>query len=131
MPPSFSADLIPTYREDPLVKIVAGAAPPPSVGGLLLHREVDAIVPLLGHRGELAVGVHLLDRIVEQCDQIGLGKLGGEGEVLVVERLAGELDGLALQDLSLIHISEPTRLGMISYAVFCLKKKNRFRYASW
>src|SRR5450759_2805094 len=27
--------------------------------------------------------------------------------------------------LSLIHISEPTRLGMISYAVFCLKKKSR------
>src|SRR5665648_1141225 len=27
--------------------------------------------------------------------------------------------------LSLIHISEPTRLGMISYAVFCLKKKNQ------
>src|SRR5450756_1801132 len=26
------------------------------------------------------------------------------------------------QNLSLIHISEPTRLGMISYAVFCLKK---------
>ena len=29
-----------------------------------------------------------------------------------------------LHRLSLIHISEPTRLGMISYAVFCLKKKN-------
>ena len=29
------------------------------------------------------------------------------------------------RDLSLIHISEPTRLGMISYAVFCLKKKKR------
>src|SRR5450756_2148137 len=29
----------------------------------------------------------------------------------------------ALIGLSLIHISEPTRLGMISYAVFCLKKK--------
>ena len=28
-----------------------------------------------------------------------------------------------VQGLSLIHISEPTRLGMISYAVFCLKKK--------
>src|SRR5450756_1077858 len=27
--------------------------------------------------------------------------------------------------LSLIHISEPTRLGMISYAVFCLKKKTK------
>ena len=30
-----------------------------------------------------------------------------------------------LLPLSLIHISEPTRLGMISYAVFCLKKKTR------
>src|SRR5450756_1058390 len=30
-----------------------------------------------------------------------------------------------LLDLSLIHISEPTRLGMSSYAVFCLKKKKK------
>ena len=29
----------------------------------------------------------------------------------------------AIQELSLIHISEPTRLRRISYAVFCLKKK--------
>ena len=29
-----------------------------------------------------------------------------------------------VQGLSLIHISEPTRLLSISYAVFCLKKKN-------
>ena len=28
-------------------------------------------------------------------------------------------------DLSLIHISEPTRQAEISYAVFCLKKKNK------
>src|SRR5450756_3259293 len=33
------------------------------------------------------------------------------------------LDDGPLLRLSLIHISEPTRLGMISYAVFCLKKK--------
>src|SRR5665648_1220880 len=31
--------------------------------------------------------------------------------------------GPVLLYLSLIHIFEPTRLGMISYAVFCLKKK--------
>src|SRR5450759_5652096 len=31
----------------------------------------------------------------------------------------------ATPHLSLIHISEPTRLGMISYAVFCLKKKKK------
>ena len=30
-----------------------------------------------------------------------------------------------VQDLSLIHISEPTRLLSISYAVFCLKKKKQ------
>src|SRR5678815_2587058 len=29
-----------------------------------------------------------------------------------------------VEELSLIHISEPTRLLSISYAVFCLKKKN-------
>src|SRR5659263_755116 len=34
---------------------------------------------------------------------------------------------LAVLNLSLIHISEPTRLGMISYAVFCLKKKKKQR----
>src|SRR5450756_62994 len=32
-------------------------------------------------------------------------------------------DAEIIMKLSLIHISEPTRLGMISYAVFCLKKK--------
>src|SRR5450759_2560624 len=36
---------------------------------------------------------------------------------------AGSGSGETVFTLSLIHISEPTRLGMISYAVFCLKKK--------
>ena len=31
----------------------------------------------------------------------------------------------AMLDLSLIHISEPTRHAQISYAVFCLKKKKK------
>ncbi len=40
------------------------------------------------------------------------------------ERKRGERTGLdTLVVLSLIHISEPTRLRRISYAVFCLKKK--------
>ena len=42
----------------------------------------------------------------------------------------GVVDGITggrmdIWTLSLIHISEPTRLGMISYAVFCLKKKKK------
>ena len=36
-------------------------------------------------------------------------------------RVDGE--GFLTKGLSLIHISEPTRLLSISYAVFCLKKK--------
>src|SRR5678815_5990585 len=35
----------------------------------------------------------------------------------------GWLSGVLFYGLSLIHISEPTRLLSISYAVFCLKKK--------
>src|SRR5450759_4068278 len=42
----------------------------------------------------------------------------------LVPAYVGYLSGQAVR-LSLIHISEPTRLGMISYAVFCLKKKKK------
>ena len=48
----------------------------------------------------------------------GLAEL--RGETPFIENYLGILDSL-----SLIHISEPTRLGMISYAVFCLKKKKK------
>ena len=44
-------------------------------------------------------------------DRLDLVKLGVAGNAA--------LAALGV-DLSLIHISEPTRLGMISYAVFCL-----------
>src|SRR5450759_564389 len=45
-------------------------------------------------------------------------KLGypGESTTTMIDGSLGEYT-----HLSLIHISEPTRLGMISYAVFCLK----------
>src|SRR5450756_2175323 len=48
---------------------------------------------------------------------------GDSGRVSIsYARLAGDLKpGDTVLMLSLIHISEPTRLGMISYAVFCLK----------
>src|SRR5678809_1612472 len=37
------------------------------------------------------------------------------------------ITGAAQMDLSLIHISEPTRQAEISYAVFCLKKKKKHK----
>ena len=39
------------------------------------------------------------------------------------EQLKAQLDKRFAKELSLIHISEPTRPRLISYAVFCLKKK--------
>src|SRR5450759_5988989 len=58
-------------------------------------------------------------------------KAAGAGEMLNIhdiktayEKAIGhETSNSTVYNLSLIHISEPTRLGMISYAVFCLKKK--------
>src|SRR5665648_1223157 len=46
-----------------------------------------------------------------------------EGLIMVIKY--SQLDLAGNLYLSLIHISEPTRLGMISYAVFCLKKKKK------
>src|SRR5450756_2483486 len=63
-------------------------------------------------------GVHItwkpdVIRVVEDIPELSLKR----GETFFRYMYRGE--GFAL---SLIHISEPTRLGMISYAVFCLKK---------
>src|SRR5450756_3050427 len=62
----------------------------------------------------------VLDAPEHECG--ALPRLFAERQVEYV--IAGGLGGGALANLnlSLIHISEPTRLGMISYAVFCLKK---------
>ena len=42
-------------------------------------------------------------------------------ENVVISKVKDSSTLIARKPLSLIHISEPTRLGMISYAVFCLK----------
>src|SRR5450756_2069518 len=44
-----------------------------------------------------------------------------EADFFLAERDGRPVGRIAALNLSLIHISEPTRLGMISYAVFCLK----------
>src|SRR5450756_3019510 len=52
-------------------------------------------------------------------ERLGAVRVGEPSEV-DLKRNARFLNGEPCL-LSLIHISEPTRLGMISYAVFCLK----------
>src|SRR5450756_2968621 len=51
--------------------------------------------------------------------------LGWDWSQMKAYLLIGFVTGALVSTLSLIHISEPTRLGMISYAVFCLKKKKK------
>src|SRR5450756_3050556 len=89
----------------------AGAAPDQALEGsaLMLDRR-EFVVHLLADRGELLVvtglGTPTFD--VNACGDHPLNFYIWSG-----------------MGLSLIHISEPTRLGMISYAVFCLKKKKK------
>ena len=56
--------------------------------------------------------------------QIGVGYLSGYDDKKYIGTKLIEKD-ISMFDLSLIHISEPTRLRRISYAVFCLKKKKK------
>ena len=59
----------------------------------------------------------IADRVWSKFDKL----LFGKANKVCFDRF-GEYN--TIENLSLIHISEPTRLLSISYAVFCLKKKN-------
>eukprot|EP00658_Telonema_sp_P-2_P023229 TRINITY_DN1929_c0_g2_i1.p1 TRINITY_DN1929_c0_g2~~TRINITY_DN1929_c0_g2_i1.p1 ORF type:complete len:102 (+),score=20.44 TRINITY_DN1929_c0_g2_i1:221-526(+) len=66
--------------------------------------------------GTLVAGLEMIEELVPQTVEEAWGG-----------NCALRVPGVVHQehDLSLIHISEPTRLLSISYAVFCLKKKKK------
>src|SRR5450756_2981369 len=78
--------------------------------GLEAHPETDQFLRLDAGRGRVQMGA--------AKDKLTFEKEVSDGWCVLVP--AG-----TWHNLSLIHISEPTRLGMISYAVFCLKKKKK------
>src|SRR5450759_5773006 len=88
--------------------------------GFLLHR-------ITGLGTLLFLAIHILDSSLVYFNPtlymegiaIYRSTLFGVGEVILVFCVFYHgVNGLRIA-LSLIHISEPTRLGMISYAVFC------------
>ena len=77
----------------------------------------DGNLNIIAEGPNLAISVN--EELLEGMDEWNTTHHTSSG---LVDRVRNE--GVSL-GLSLIHISEPTRLGMISYAVFCLKKKIR------
>eukprot|EP00658_Telonema_sp_P-2_P066995 TRINITY_DN55955_c0_g1_i1.p1 TRINITY_DN55955_c0_g1~~TRINITY_DN55955_c0_g1_i1.p1 ORF type:complete len:123 (+),score=26.83 TRINITY_DN55955_c0_g1_i1:180-548(+) len=74
------------------------------------------------HTGTLTPLMCMIDTSVYSRNRVfrclGSSKLGKSNILVAMERTSSPY-----LELSLIHISEPTRLLSISYAVFCLKKK--------
>src|SRR5665648_61427 len=76
--------------------------------------ELDIPVDYLSRMKIVLVGLHLI------CYPGGTSEQNTES---YMKGMKNPYTDMMVHPLSLIHISEPTRLGMISYAVFCLKKK--------
>src|SRR5450756_2619938 len=77
-----------------------------------------------GHVGQHVTAAHEIHRAqMRKARRANLALVrfvGAVGDQEDAELALGRLDRGIHFALSLIHISEPTRLGMISYAVFCL-----------
>src|SRR5450756_68002 len=104
-----------------------GAGPQPRDQGSATVNHLTEEQLVLYHYGDAAesAGTASIEEHLHACaaceaDLVDLGRTLNAVDALPVPDRG---DGYGSEVLSLIHISEPTRLGMISYAVFCLKKK--------
>src|SRR5665648_1234053 len=90
--------------------------------------DVKTLSEVIANQGfPIALSILLIFRIDKFMQEIVTAQKEGYRQVLEnTKEIHSTITSLNQQNreyLSLIHISEPTRLGMISYAVFCLKKK--------
>ena len=88
-----------------------------------IHRTPPAFDKLESKTQMFETGIKVIDLLTPYVQGGKIGLFGGAGVGKTV--LIQEMIQRVAQDLSLIHISEPTRLLSISYAVFCLKKKTQ------
>src|SRR5660397_129475 len=101
---------------------IAGCANDNSSGGMSSPPDW-VVVPSGGQHAKSATRDYLANGGSTPCTEChGADLSGGTSKVSCFGNPAGCHHG-PVSGLSLIHISEPTRLRRISYAVFCLKKK--------
>src|SRR5660397_107801 len=119
-------------------EIVHGIPSPSKVlrEGDIVSIDCGAIVE--GYHGDAAVTVPV-GRVTPELTELMRVCEGSMWAGFAAARLGGRLSDIGaaverhvwphgygvVEELSLIHISEPTRLRRISYAVFCLKKKKK------
>src|SRR5660397_251589 len=89
---------------------------PPAAQEDIRKKAVQAVI-----EGKRQIEVAKIFGVTRQAVGKWIKKYRRDGEKSLKAKQKGRPKGSAL--LSLIHISEPTRLRRISYAVFCLKKK--------
>ena len=78
--------------------------------------------PLMGKALRLQKNIMIDPDVLRRLSAI-TSRTGESHSNIINRALEAWLDEHDTKHLSLIHISEPTRLRRISYAVFCLKKK--------
>src|SRR5674536_301222 len=97
--------------------------------GVVAGLPIAAVVLQLATKGVARFGPSATDGELVRPGSVVLTVTGPTRALLTAERTAlnllCHLSGVATLTLSLIHISEPTRLLSTSYAVFCLKKKKQ------
>ena len=86
-----------------------------------LRGKMDKAAQKMSEQKKASVPNHNVPKKLRIGDSVKVISMNLKGTVHSLPNARGDL----YVQLSLIHISEPTRLGMISYAVFCLKKKKK------
>src|SRR5450759_1506111 len=93
----------------------------PLLHGLPMQREIETFA---FHFGGHAQADNRVEDLEDDQRDDGVVHDNDDDAFDLVDHLRGvafdQAGGATVLLLSLIHISEPTRLGMISYAVFCL-----------
>src|SRR5450756_1249831 len=103
------------HKDEAMQTMAAGLAA--VVSKLYAEGKVDGIMGM-GGSGGTSIATTAMRVLPVGVPKLMVSTMGG-GDV---SAFAGTKDITFMPSiLSLIHISEPTRLGMISYAVFCLK----------